>query len=314
MKDDKTAEQQTVVLHDGRVVSVAPERKQLIPHNVVVGVMIVLAAFIRGISSYCFIAPNNFAVGGITGIAVMLQYATGINQGVFYFLINVPILVVAFFMLPKRFSLLTIVYTVINSLSTVLIELVDNATPLTLIYTDANPALMSAVFGGVLFGVSFVMVLRVGCTQGGTDILGAIVQKKRPDMSIAWVIFALDSIVVLVSFFVYDNGLTPILLSLVVSGATSIVSDKLLKGSKSALKVEVVTNYSEEISAEIFAKVGRGVTVVDAVGMYTGNPHKLLVTVIKPRQLGEVERIIKKYPDTFSYVVQSNEVYGYWKR
>ena len=99
MKDNKTAEQQTVTLHDGRVVSVAPERKQLIPHNVVVGIMIVLAAFVRGISSYCFIAPNNFAVGGITGVAVMLQYATGVNQGVFYFLINVPILVVAFFML-----------------------------------------------------------------------------------------------------------------------------------------------------------------------------------------------------------------------
>lgn len=55
-------------------------------------------------------------------------------------------------------------------------------------------------------------------------------------------------------------------------------------------------------------------TVVDAVGQYTGNEHKLLNTVIKRRQLGDLERILKKYPDTFSYIMPANEVYGFWKK
>ena len=105
-----------------------------------------------------------------------------------------------------------------------------------------------------------------------------------------------------------------ILLSIIQAFTSSMVTDTLLKGSKSALKAEIITTYADEISAEIMKKIVRGVTVVDAVGMYTGTERKLLVTVIKRRQLGELQEIIRKYPDTFSYIVPANEVYGMWRK
>ena len=130
----------------------------------------------------------------------------------------------------------------------------------------------------------------------------------------AWLIFMIDSSIILLSFFVYDKTLTPVFLAIIESFSSSAVSDKFIKGSRSALKVEIITNHCNEICAEIFDVLGKGVTVVDAVGQYTGNSHKLLICVIKRRQIGDFERILKKYPDTFSYVVSANEVYGYWKK
>ena len=153
-----------------------------------------------------------------------------------------------------------------------------------------------------------------GRSQGGTDIIGAIIQRKRPDISLSWLIFALDSTVILSSFFVYRNGFTPVLLAIIEAFSSSTVSDKLIKGGKSAIKIEIITNSSEQISAEIFEKLHRGVTVVDAVGQYTGKQHKLLTCVIRRRQIGEMERIIRKYPDTFSYIIPANEVFGRWKK
>ena len=288
-------------------------KKARILRNISVIVALVLSAIIRGISSYSFIAPNNFAVGGVTGIAVMLQYATGINQGVYFLVLNIPILIISFISMPKRFSFLTLCFIVVNSLTTILIEILGG-TEGNLVYHDSDPAIISAVFGGVMFGFSLVLVLRIGGAQGGTDVIATIVQKKRPDISISWIIFALDSIVVFVSYFVYDNGLTPILLAIVQLFSATMVSDHLLKGSKSAIKAEIVTNYCEEISAEILAKLGRGVTVLTATGKFTESERKLIITVIRRRQLGELERIVKKYPETFSYIGSCNEVYGTWRK
>lgn len=276
--------------------------------------LIAAAAIIRGIGTFCFISPNGFAVGGISGIALMLEHLTQINFGYFNLAINIPLLILAFFFLSKRYFFVTSIYTLLYSGTTILMEQINKLAGGKLIYHDADTAIISAVFGGVMCGCAFVCMMRAGGSQGGTDILAAIVQKKRPDISISWIIFVLDTSVVLFSFFVYQNGLTPILLAIIESFSSSSVSDRFIKGGKSAIKAEIITNYCDEISAEIFDKLGKGVTVVDAVGQYTGQKHKLIHCVIKRRQIGELERIIKKYPDTFSYIMPANEVFGYWKK
>ena len=313
-KESEHEEETRVIrLDSGKEVAVPVDRNKM-RSFIEAAICIIAAATLRGVGTYCFITPNGFAVGGVAGIAVMLEYITGINLGYFNLLINIPLLILAFFFLSKRYFLATGAYTLFYSGVTIAIEQLNKLFDGRLIYRDADTAIISAVFGGVMCGFAFCLMVRVGGSQGGTDIIAAIVQKKRKDIGISWVIFVIDSSIILLSFFVYDNGLTPILLAIIEAFSAGAVSDKFLKGSKSALKAEIVTNHCEEISAEIFEKLGRGVTVVDAVGQYTGNEHKLLNTVIKRRQLGDLERILKKYPDTFSYIMPANEVYGFWKK
>ncbi|MFR1565634.1 MAG: YitT family protein [Christensenellales bacterium] len=319
--DKNAAEEQKGEPQGSRVIKLDSGKEVVVPEDMrkaraflVTALWILLAATIRGIGTYCFITPNGFAVGGISGIAVMLEYLTGINLGYFNLLINIPLLILAFFFLSKRYFFATTAYTLLYSAVTIAIEQLNKIFDGKLIYHDSETAIISAVFGGVMCGFAFCIMMRAGGSQGGTDIVAAIVQKKRPDIGISWVIFVIDSSIVLLSFFVYNNGLTPILLAIIESFSSSSVSDRFLKGSKSALKAEIITNHCEEISAEIFEKLGKGVTVVDAVGQYTGNTHKLLNCVIKRRQIGDLERILKKYPETFSYIMPANEVYGYWKK
>lgn len=281
----------------------------------VTALWILLAATIRGIGTYCFITPNGFAVGGISGIAVMLEYLTGINLGYFNLLINIPLLILAFFFLSKRYFFATTAYTLLYSAVTIAIEQLNKIFDGKLIYHDSETAIISAVFGGVMCGFAFCIMMRAGGSQGGTDIVAAIVQKKRPDIGISWVIFVIDSSIVLLSFFVYNNGLTPILLATIESFSSSSVSDRFLKGQQVCSQGG---NHHKSLRGNFRRKflkmLGKGVTVVDAVGQYTGNTHKLLNCVIKRRQIGDLERHLKKYPETFSYIMPANEVYGYWKK
>ena len=305
---------EVICLADGRYVTVPHDKKKKVWKWVKAILMTFVAALCCGTASYFFITPNGFAVGGIMGIGMMIDYTTGINQGWFYALMNLPLLIFAFIILSKKFSILTLLFILLNSATTLICEVIDKAIGGKLIYADTQPAIISAVFGGVMFGVSLAIMLKVGGAMGGTDVIASMVLKKRPDLSVSRWVFVADSLVVVASFFVYKHGLTPILLSIIQAFTSSMVTDTLLKGSKSALKAEIITTYADEISAEIMKKIVRGVTVVDAVGMYTGTERKLLVTVIKRRQLGELQEIIRKYPDTFSYIVPANEVYGMWRK
>lgn len=307
-----------IKLKNGKEVVVPAPKESRLRSILVMAAYVVLAAVLRGIGTYCFISPNGFAVGGIAGAAVILEYITGINLGYFNIAMNVPLLILAFFFLSKRYFFATASYTVLYSLVTIAIEqlnkIAEGAGGTLLYKAGAGEKIIAAVFGGVMCGLAFCIMVRAGGSQGGTDTIAAIIQKKRPDLGMAWLIFMIDSSIILLSFFVYDKTLTPVFLAIIESFSSSAVSDKFIKGSRSALKVEIITNHCNEICAEIFDVLGKGVTVVDAVGQYTGNSHKLLICVIKRRQIGDFERILKKYPDTFSYVVSANEVYGYWKK
>ena len=84
----------------------------------------------------------------------------------------------------------------------------------------------------------------------------------------------------------------------------------MMISSKSALKFEVVTEYAEEISKDIIEKLGHGVTVTPAVGMFEHHNKQLLICVISPRQVSKFQAIIRNYPDTFAYVGSVSEVIG----
>lgn len=307
-----------IKLKNGKEVVVPAAREGKVRSVLKMAAWVLLASLVRGIGTYCFISPNGFAVGGIAGAAVILEYITGINLGYFNIAMNIPLLILAFFFLSKRYFFATAGYTVMYSLVTIAIEqlnkIAERAGGTLLYHAGPGENVIAAVFGGVMCGLAFCIMVRAGGSQGGTDTIAAIIQKKRPDLGISWLIFMIDSSIILLSFFVYDKTLTPVFLAIIESFSSSAVSDKFIKGSRSALKAEIITNHADEICAEIFDVLGKGVTVVDAVGQYTGNHHKLLICVIKRRQIGDLERIIKKYPDTFSYIVSANEVYGYWKK
>ena len=112
------------------------------------------------------------------------------------------------------------------------------------------------------------------------------------------------------SFFVYDYKLTPVLLAFVEMFVSARACDFILNGFKSAVKFEVITTHGDELSAELMEKLHRGVTKVEAVGMYSQDEKSLLICIVRRRQIAQFQKIIRRYPDTFAYLTSTSEVFG----
>ena len=133
-------------------------------------------------------------------------------------------------------------------------------------------------------------------------------------MNIAYVSFIMDSCVVFVAFFVYGMRITPVICTLLNLFIANIIVDNGLSGVKNGYKFEIITNSPEALADELMTTLKHGVTEMKVHGMYTDTERSMLVCIINKRQIGEMMRIIKKYPDTFASFERVNEVFGNFKR
>lgn len=284
--------------------AISAVKKKRIHNFVVVPLLILVSGFIRSVCINVFTIPYNFAPGGSTGIASMVEYATGFSAGYTYFIVNAPLLIFAFFFIGKSFALKTGGAITVASLGMLLMDNFNFP-----VYEDGEP-ILAAVAAGVLGGIALTMMLKIGGSTGGSDIIAVYIQRKFSATNVAWFIYGIDAVIVFVSAFVYMNGLNPVLLSLVEMFCLSMMSDVISTGFKSALKFEIITKNPDELSSEIIHKLGRSVTCVPAKGMYSHDDKNLLICIIRKRQLAEFNKILRKYPDTFAYLMRTSEVIG----
>ncbi|MDE5897603.1 MAG: YitT family protein, partial [Clostridia bacterium] len=218
---------------------------------------VLLSGIIRAVGIFMFVTPNHFAPGGTSGIAVLLEYATGWNSGIFLAIINVPLFFIAFFGLGKREA---IVSTASMMLSSGLLMLFDpKVFPWVenVLYTP-DYGFLAAVAGGIISGIALAIMIKCCGTSGGTSILASLVNKKYRNLSVSMLTSAFDATVVFVSFFVYNQGaasftvkLDPVLLACVCLFVTSKMCDVILHGFKTAYKFEIVTDEPEALAEEI---------------------------------------------------------------
>ena len=168
----------------------------------------VLAAALVALGMHVFVYPADFAPAGVDGIAAMLQTLTGVNAGVFTVLINLPLLVTAWRVLKRRYVLYTLLYTLLLSLFLLLLEGVELYR-----FQPEGDRLLSAIFGGVGQGMTGIM-LRIGASSGGVDIMGCILRRRLTKLPLERIISLISLLVVTASFFVYGN-LESVLLSVV---------------------------------------------------------------------------------------------------
>ncbi|MDE6618618.1 MAG: YitT family protein [Clostridiales bacterium] len=303
---------------DGKKSKTKKEKKPLTPEQkkkrirnfVIVPIMILVASFIRSFCVQVFMtSPElNFAPGGVTGIGTMVQFMTNdkFSAGYTNILINIPLIIIAFIFLNKGFAIKTACAVGLSSGGMVLMKEFNFPQ-----YSGPNvEPVLGAIACGVLGGIAVAIMIRAGASNGGTDIIAALIQRKYQAAGITWFIMGLDAIVVLASYFVYKNGMTPVFMSFTQQFSSAMVGDVILTGFKSAIKYEIITDSPEELSAELIAKLRHSVTKIDAMGMYAHSDKALLICVIHKRQVSEFNKILKKYDNTFAYVTSTSEVLG----
>ena len=275
---------------------------------------VIISGIVRALAIYIFVTPNDFAPGGVNGIAVLLQEGTGWNSGIFLIMLNVPLFFVAFFLIGKYGAVISTLSMLLTSGLLIVFDYIPGMEYNC--YQPGDNHILAATAGGVVLGVALAVTLKSCGTSGGTTVLASLVNKKFRNLSVSGMTAVFDAIVVFASFFVYNQGmgftekLEPVLLALISLFVTSKVCDVILQGFKAAYRFEIITNHPEEISAETMQKLHHGVTEVNATGMYSHEGRAMLVCIIRKRQIGEVQRILRKFPDTFASFSPASEVYG----
>ena len=161
-------------------------------------VLLLVGILIYDIGTHAFVEPAQVAPGGAIGVALLVNHLTNLPIGMMTMATNIPLLILAWFYLSRRFAVTTAVTTALSSL--VLDVLVA---PLCPVYTGDR--FLCSLYGGVVIGVGMALIFLAGTTTGGSDILGYLLQKKRPQMSIGRALLLVDGIVLVVSIFVFGN-------------------------------------------------------------------------------------------------------------
>ncbi len=276
----------------------------------------IAAGIVVGTAYFFFQNSNGFAPGGVGGLATITYHLSGytIDWSLLMVAFNLPIFVLVSALINKKLGLYLSIYLLVQSFLPKLYALIGFKP-----YCFANNGedfnvIFAAIATGVISGFGFSLVLRHFGASGGTYGISALIKRAKPDLNVAFVSFAMDASVVFIAFFVYGIKITPVMCTLLNLFIANVVVDRGLGGIKDGYKFEIVTTHPEELSEELMKTLKHGVTSMKVHGMYADADRYMLVCIINKRQIGEMMKIIKNYPDTFASFEKVNEVFGNFKR
>lgn len=275
----------------------------------VIAVVAVICAF----NYELFVFPNRFAPSGLNGICTMIQYITGISVGSMSLLINIPLALYVFFRVNKHLAIRSMVYVGVNSVTLMILDHVD-LTEFAYFTENGTSTILGPLVAGIVFGGCYTLLVQCRANSGGTDFVAAIIHKSRPDKNIFWMIFGMNVIIALASYFVYDFQIEPVILCILYSFTSSTVTDKMAKNIRSAVRFEIMTTEPEKISNAIIRRLHHSATLLPGTGMYLGKEVSVLICVVNRTQAATLSSIIRDCPHTFAVMSHVNEVMGNFKK
>ena len=271
-------------------------------------------AVLMALNYQIFILHNAFAPAGINGLATMVQYVFDFSIGYMSLIINVPLAIFAFFAVDRQFALKNLTFVLVFSGAMLILQNHVDLSRFIYHTGDGRSTLLAPVASGVVNGFIYGWAIRLGGSTGGTDFLAAYVHKRRPEYSLIRVLFAFNVTVALLSYFVYDFNVEPVILCIAYCFITSNVSDRMIKGGEQAIKVELITAHPEEITKALIEGLRHSVTIIDAKGGYSGDDKTMLICVINKHQIAQMTGILRRFPDTFACISDVNQTLGNFKR
>lgn len=263
--------------------------------------MVTLACAIMSIAMNTFYLPNKMLSGGIGGVAVLAYYIAGLPMGATALICNVPLFFLAYKYMDKSYMIGSLYGMIVFSVSLDFFHFLST-------YNVVHDKLLACIAGGVLYGIGASCMYRVGGSSGGTDIIGAIIQKHYSvAISTTGFIFNIGLLLASVSYF----GIEPVLYTLLTFFIMSKTCNAFTVGFDYKKKVIIISEHYEEIAEAIIKVVGRGVTYIEGEGCFTHRHRELVFVVIKLTQLAKVRSIVRDIdPSAFMVVSDVNDVFG----
>lgn len=252
--------------------------------------------------------PYNFAPGGISGISIVISSVLPVSVGLCVFVLNIPIIILGFVKLTKKFMFLSLFVTAISSV------FMDMFSSLNRHLGSASPIvhtpLLSALAGGALLGLGIGMIMLAGGSSGGTDIIIRILRLRHKHIKTGIFHICFDSIVITASAFVFKDIDTALYATIAVI-ASSLVLDIVLYGRDEAKLLFIISHNHAEIVEKLTVEVGTGVTYIQGEGAFSGNEKKVIFTAIKKYQITRVREIVRAIDENaFMIITSASEIYG----
>ena len=269
-------------------------------------VLILVGTAVMALAIQCIYDRVGLVTGGFTGLTIVIRSLTksvvegGIPLWFTNIVLNIPVFLYSYIKFGRKFVGRTLFATLMLSVWLYIIPGVD---------LSGDDYLLAALFGGAFTGVGMGLVLRAGATTGGTDMVAALIQSRMRHYSVVQIMQVMDAAIVIAGLYVF--GLRSTLYAVVSIFVMTKVSDAFLEGFKNSKAALIITNHHEEVAQRLMDELDRGVTGMDAKGMYTQDYKCVLYCVVSRKEIVRLKEIVNDVdPEAFVIVSDVREVLG----
>ena len=264
--------------------------------------LVTLGALVFSLGQLYFIKPLHIPMGGISGIALVMNFLWNLPIGVVTIVMNLPLFFLGWRTLGREFFFKTVYATVVSS---IFLDALANIVP-----AFDGEMLLAALYGGVVMGAGFGLLFRAGGTSGGMDIVAKWINKQK-DIPIGTTNLISNAVVIVASALIYGN-LDSALYAMITSYLSSMVIDKMVYGMDVQKSAMIITSKPKEVAGAVMEELHRGCTGMEGTGMYTGDKRTVLICAVRRHETGTLKKLIlEKDEHAFMMISNINEVFGH---
>ncbi|MCX7614267.1 MAG: YitT family protein [Clostridiales bacterium] len=263
--------------------------------------IITIGSVLYALSFNLFLTPMHIAPGGISGIAIVINYLTLFPVGIMILILNIPLFILSYVKFGGAFLFSSFFATALGS---VIIDLTSKIPPFT------NDPILASIYGGILMGAGLGLVFDYGATTGGSDILSRLIKLRFPHISMGRMMLCVDFVVITISALVFRN-MNSALYAVITLYISSKVIDVIIYGTDYEKLAYIISDKSDEITNKIQEELGRGVTLLYGEGGYTNRQKKVIMCALKRQQSAKAAEIASSIDSyAFVIVVDAHEILG----
>lgn len=249
-----------------------------------------------------FLYPNSIIVGGVSGIAMIINYLVGLPVGIMTIVLNIPLFIIAWKHFGGKFIISSLVGMLLSSVLVDVLAVID--------YSPTDDMLLACLIGGAIKGLGLGLIYYAGATTGGTDIIAKFVRLRFPYINFGTIVLLTDAVIIIAFAMIFDR-VEAAMYAVIAMFVVSKVIDLVLYGIDNSSVCYIISENSEQLVKDITDKLHRGVTILSGEGAYSHKDKQVLLCVIKRTQIADIRKIIKSIDENAFFIVSdAKNVFG----
>lgn len=275
------------------------EKRKKIIGFILSALALIVGSAICAVSVNGILIPNGFLSSGLTGVALIIRYFNpAVSVGIIYLLINIPIFILGWIFVGRRFILFTALGMVIFSIA---LHFVNFTIPI-------NDKMLAAVLGGAITGIGVAIMLKSYGSSGGSEIISIILYKYF-SVTLGTGILIINAVIMTVSLFLFP--LEKILYTLIYIIVSSKTTDMIFHGLTKRQAALIISEKWKEILEEITIENRIGVTLINGKGGYRGTDKTILYSVINRNKVAALKKMVTNIDkNAFIAIIEASDVTG----